>query len=310
MPFERIRDLADKSTRSLRCGIPVAGVVLIALVFGAPFASAAPLGEAAGPAGSVATSVTGVSVPSLPSAPAPATPPAPVATPTVPQVPANQTPVKVPTGVTPTSPSSHPAPTPSGSATKVSDPERANLPSIGGTTNAANESVGRVTSTSTETAQRVAASVRNDAGAGWDSPTGPGPRAPTSEVGVAQSVEAVLPRWFAYVWPAIALGQTGKVLAVLLARWEGATSLPASDAARSLFQLGGVTGNIGVSALSERSGTPDSPLAAPSVGPVPGGSGMSFFLTMVTSLLALVALMALAKLAVGEDFFSFSRWHE
>jgi hypothetical protein len=35
---------------------------------------------------------------------------------------------------------------------------------------------------------------------------------------------------------------------------------------------------------------------------------MSLFLTMVTSLLALVALIALARLTVGEEFFSFLRW--
>jgi hypothetical protein len=304
MSFERIGDSAGNSTRSLRCRIPVVGAVLIALGFGVSFASAAPLEEAAGAAGSVLTPVTETSVPSLPSAPAPAIPPAPVAAPTVPPVPVNQAPVEVPNGVTPTSSPSHLEPTPSGGATQVSGPG-ADSPSIGKTTGAANASAGRVTSTATGGAQQVAVSARNDAGAGSDSQSGSGPRAPISEVGVARSVQAALPRWFAYVWPAIALGRTGRVLAVLLARWEGATSRPVSDVAKSLFQPSGITANDDVSTSSERSATPNSP--PPSVGSAPGG-GMSLFLAMVTSLLALVGLVALARLAVGEEFFSFLRW--
>jgi len=313
MPFERIRDSEDKSTHSLPCGILGVGGILIALVFGVPFASATPLEEAAGAAESVVTQVTGASAPPLPNAPPPPPPPPtsppPAATPTAP-VPANPTPVTVPTPVTPTSlPSSHLAPTPSGSATKVAG-SGADLPSIGGMTSAVNESAGRVTSTSMEAAQRAAAPVHNDADAGSDPP---GPRAPTSRVGTARSADAILPRWFAYVWPAIALGRTGKVLAALLARWEGATSLPASDIApstdivRRLFQRRGITGNDAASAISEHSAVSDSPFAARSVGPVSGG-GMSLFLTMVTSLLALIGLIALARLVVGEEFFSFLRW--
>jgi hypothetical protein len=307
MSFERIGGSAANSTRSLRCRIPAVGVVLIALVFGVSLASAAPLEEAADTARSVVPPVTETSAPSLPSAPpAPAIPPAPVATPTAPPVPANQAPAKVPTRVTPASlPSSHLEPTPSGSATHVSGPV-ADSPPIGRTTSAANASAGRLTSPSSEGAQQVAVPARNDAGAGSDSRSGASPRAPTSGVGVARSVEAALPRWFAYVWPAIALGQTRQVFAALLARREHATSRPVSDVARSLFQLRGITGNDDVSTISEQSATPNSP--PPYVGSAPRGGGMSLFLTMVTSLLALIGLIALARLAVGEEFFSFLRW--
>lgn len=299
MSFDRIRDSADKSTRSLRCGIPVVGV---ALIVGVSFASAAGAAESAVPP------LAGAPAPSSPIAPLPAIPPAPVAAPTVPPVPPNQAPVKIPTGVTPaSSPSSHLAPTPSGSAIKVSGPG-ADLPSIGGTTSAASESVGRVTSASAEAPQRGPVAVRNHAGAGSGIPSGPDSSLATSEIGIERSVEAALPRWFAYVWPAIALGGTGKILAAFLASWEGATSLPASDA-RSLFQLRGITGNDDDATISGQFATPSSPLAAPSGGPVPGADGgMNLLLTMVTSLLALIGLIALVRLVAGEEFFASLRW--
>jgi hypothetical protein len=309
MTFEQTRDSADRPTRSLRLGISAAGVFLIASVVGVSAAPASLLGEAAGAGGSVITSAA-TPTPSLPSAAPPATPPAPVGVPTVPQVPVDQTPVKAPTGVTPTSsPPSHLAPTPSGDATKVSSPG-GDLPSTGSTISAAKGSAGRITSTSAGAAQRPAGSVRNDVGAGADGRSGPGAREGTSGVHArsVESAETVRPRWFAYVWPAIALGRTGKVLATLLARWEGATSLPASNAARLLSQLTGGIGVKGASMFSERPATPNAPLATSPVAPAPASGGMSLFLTMITSLLTLGALMALARLVVGEEFFSFLRW--
>jgi hypothetical protein len=312
MPYDRIRDPVDKSARSLRCGISAIGVVLIAFGCGISFASATPLEEAAGTAGSVVTPATGASAPSLPSAPPSATSPMPIAAPTVPPIHASQVPVKVPTRVMPTSsPSSYLAPAPSGGATKISG-LGARLPSNSGTTSPANEPAGRVTGASTKATQRVAASVRNDAGAGSDSPSGPGPRATTAEVGLARSVEAALPHWFAYVWPAIALGRSGKVLAAFLASGEGKTSRSASDLAQSLFRLSGITwsndaSTDNASTISQRPATPIGPLAAPTAEPVPGG-GMNLFLTMVTSLLALIALIALARLVVGEELFPSLRW--
>lgn len=153
-----------------------------------------------------------------------------------------------------------------------------------------------------EATRQVAASDRNEAPAGSDSPSGSGPRA-TTEIRVARSVVAAVPRWLAYVWPAIALGRTGKILAAVLAGGEGATSFPIPAVAQSLFRPRGITGTNDASAISGQSATPKSPLGAPSVDPVPGG-GMNLFLTMVTLLLALIALIALARLVIGEEFFS------
>ena len=304
MSFERARDPAGKSARSLRYGLSVLGVVLIASVTGVSLASATPLGEAAGGAGSVVEPITATSPPSLPSAP----PQVPVAVPAVPQTPVDQGPVKAPTPATPTpSPSSHLAPTPSGGVTEVSSPD-ADPPSIGATTGAAKEA-GGVMGTPTEASQRAAAPVRNSAGGGSDSPNS-GARATTLEVGVARSIEAAaLPRWFAHVWPAIALGRAGEVLATLLARWEVATSLPISDATQLLVRLVGATeSNIDAPTPSGRSAALNGSPAAPSIAPVPASGGMSLFLTMITSLLTLMALIALARLVVGEEFFSFLRW--
>lgn len=293
MAFERTRDSADKSTRSLRrCGTSVVGVVLIASVFGVSSAPATLLEEGGGADGPA----TATLVPSLPSPLPRVTPPAPVGTPTVPRVPVNHVPVEVPTGVTPTSsPSSHLSSTPSGSATKVLNPG-ADSPSIGGTTSAGKDSADRVASTSTETAQRAAASARSDVGADSNSPSGRS----------VESAEVAVPRrWFAHVWPAIALGRIGKGLATLMAGWEGATLLPVSDAARLFSRLTGI--------IEDSDAPPQSPAtngspAPPPVASMPASGGMSLFLTMITSLLALIGLIALARLAVGEEFFSSLRW--
>jgi hypothetical protein len=301
MTFERIRDLPDKSTRSLRRGISAAGVVLITSVFGASFASAAPLEETT----HAVESVTATPAPSLPSAAPPVTPPAPVGTPTGPQVPVDHVPVEVPTGKTPTSlPTLHPASTPPRSATKVASPG-AELSSPRGAASSAKESAGMVASTSTEAAtQRAAASVRNDANVGSDSSRGQP---------LVESAEAApLPRWFAYVWTAIALGDTG-TSAALLAGWESASSLPAltslsaSDAVRLLSRLMGIAGNSDASTFSKQPATPIGSLAPPPVAPV-SASGLSLFLAIITSLLALVGLIALVRLTVGEEFFSSLRW--
>jgi len=306
MTFERTRDLPDKSTCSLRCGISVAGVVLVTAVLGASYASASPLDEATHAVESV-TATPPPSLPSLPSTAPPVTPPAPVGTPTAPQVPVDHVPVEVPTGKVPTpSPASHPASTPPRSVTKVSSPG-AELPSLRGANSSAKESTGMAASTSTEAAtQRAATSVPNDANVGTDSSPGP----PSVESAEA----APLSRWFAYVWPAIVLGHTG-TLAALLARWESAnlppalTSLSASDAVRLLPRLLGITGESDAPTLSKQPVTPTGSLAPPPVAPAPANGGMSLFLTIITSLLALVGLIALARLTVGEEFFSSLRWH-
>lgn len=305
MTFDPVSDWTDKATRSLRCGISVAGVVLIPLVFGGAPASAAPLEEAAG----TVKSVTGTPAPQLPTPPPPpATPPAPVGRPTAPQIPVDQT----PTGVTPaSSPSPDLAPNPSGNPTKVPSPD-ADLPSIDGGASSTKESAGRVTSTSTEATQRGAPSVQGAAPVGSD--PGQGPDSSRGRRSVVSVEAAPLPRWIAYVWPAIALGQTGDALAALLVRWEAATSLAASDAARLFSRLMGITRAFRLPASSdafkpsEQPATPKGSLAAPPIDPVPAGAGMSLFLTMITLLMALLGLIALARLTVGEEFFSFLRW--
>jgi hypothetical protein len=99
---------------------------------------------------------------------------------------------------------------------------------------------------------------------------------------------------------------------MLLSAWETATSLVAPDAARLLTQLMGITQDSG-SLPSEQAVpraaepvTPSSP-ASPSVPSVSADGGMSLLLTAITSLLVVVAAIALARLTVGEEFFSFLR---
>lgn len=325
MTIERTRDLPSKPKRPLWCGLSVASIVLISLVFGASYASASPVEEAADTVKSVTAveSVTETDTPPLPSAPSvppPVSSPAPVRAPTSPQVPVDHVPVEVPTEKIPaSSPASPPASTPQSRATQVSS-SGAELPSLRGGTSSAKESAGKVASSSTGTAtQRAASSVRNDASVGSDSSRGSPSVESRGPPSVDSAAAAPLARWFAYVWPAIALGRIDPVAAIL-ATWGSAGRLPAltslsvSDVARLLPQLMGFTESSDASTLSDQPGTPSgSPapsdsFAPPSVPPPPSG-GMSLFLTIVTLLLALVGLVALARLTVGEEFFSFSRWH-
>lgn len=301
MSVEQTKGSASKSRRSLRGGLSVACAVLVVLIFGVPFAYASLQEEAAGAMGSVVASATESPAPSLPSSVPPVDPPPSVETPTVPQVPVKaptepQVPVKAPNAVTPTSsPSPHLASTPSGSGTSASS-TGANLPLVGEKTSAVK---GGAASTSTVAVQRAPASVRNRVDRDANGPSGPD----------ARPVKAVpLPRWLAHVWPAIALVKTVKVLAVLLARWEGATSVTGSgDTQRATSQLVGITGNSGVLGLSKQSVASHDRLGSPTLAPAPASGGMSLFLTMITLLLTLIGLIALARLAVGEEFFSLLR---
>jgi len=112
----------------------------------------------------------------------------------------------------------------------------------------------------------------------------------------------------------MALGQVGDALVPLLLRVEGATSLALSDGARMLTRLMGINaafelpGTGDARSLREQPTTPNGSLAAPRIDSVPPGGGMSLFLTMITLLMALIGLIALARLTVGEEFFSFLRW--
>lgn len=304
MAFDRPKgDLPAKSTRSLRCGISVACVALIASVFGASFASATPPEEAA----HAVESVAATHVPSVPSAAPPVTPPAsapapaPVEAAAAPQVPANN---HVSTGATS---KSHVVPTSPPKATKVRSPGPA-FPSPREATSSARESAGMVAVTSTEArTQRAAAPARHDADAdvGSASLRGPGSIKPAEA--------APLPHWLAYVWPAIALGRSG-ALAALLTRWESATSLPAlpslpaPGAVRLFSQVLGITGGSDASTPSKQSAAPIGSLAPRPAAPVPSTGGMSLFLTVITSLLALVGLITLVRLTVGEEPFSSMRW--
>jgi len=295
MSVKQTKSSASKSRHFLRGGLPVV-CALVVLIFGVPLASAGLQEEAAGVVGSVVESATEPPAPSLPSPAPPVDPPPPTGAPTVPQAPVNVPavpPVKAPTGITPTSsPSPHLASTPSGSGTRVSS-TGANLPLAGERTSAVK---GGVADTSMQAARRAPAAVLNGAEADASGPTGPD----------ARPVRAVsLPRWLARVWPAIALVRTMKTLAVLLARWEGATPVSVADDTRGVTsQHVGITGDSDVLGLSKRSDAPHDRFGSPPLAPIPAAGGMSLFLTMITLLLTLVGLIALARLFVGEEFFS------
>lgn len=89
-----------------------------------------------------------------------------------------------------------------------------------------------------------------------------------------------------------------------LARLGGATSLPVSGFARLLSRLTASGGVSGISASSGQAAKPNAPPSAPFGLSVPDGGGMTPLVTMLTVLAALIELVVLARLTVGEDFFS------
>jgi hypothetical protein len=109
----------------------------------------------------------------------------------------------------------------------------------------------------------------------------------------------------AYVWPAIALGPVGDALMTRVAALAPALLLRSLTAPASLSPSG-----AGAPA-SDGPGTaaPTAPAASPDPSPffTPHSGGMSFLVTVITILAALVGMVALARLTVGEDFFS-RRW--
>jgi hypothetical protein len=310
MPIRRNEEATLAPKLALRCGISLAGAVLIASVFGVPSASITSPGKAAGAVGSVVPPVAGISAPSLPSAaptqtPIPTEPQAPVEVPTVPQAPVETSaapqasPVEVP-GTT--QKSLHLAPVPSGDLTKPASPG-VDLPSVNEIANGTKESAGPASAASTAGAQQTAASARNGVGKGSGSHRAAHPGV---EPGSVESAKvAPLPRLLAYVWPAIALGPAWNLLATLQARWEAVTSLAISDVPRLLSGLTGATGAGGVAGISEHSATPNpSPADSPGTDVwVPDGSAISHFVFIVLC----AALIALLVFTVRRELRSMDR---
>jgi hypothetical protein len=313
MTAPRIKEATFAPKPSLGCGISLAGAVLVASIFGVPSASATPLGQAAGAGGSVVPPATEAAPPSLPSAsppqtPVPPAPQAPVKVPTAPRAPVETSPapqappVKTPTvkgpGAAPNF--SHLVGAPPSGSTKVSSPG-VDLPSVHEIAGSTKEPAGTAMSTSREV-QQTAASASNGVGTGSgnDGATRLGIGA-----GSVESAKAAPPRrFFAYVWPAIALGPVGKQLAKLQARWRAATSLPVADIARLLSGLTGVTGLGSAVGFSEHSAISNPPRADSTDIWVPDGGEISLLALVISC----AALMALLVFTVGRELRSIYRW--
>jgi hypothetical protein len=275
--------------RTKEVALALAGTVLIASVFGASSAPATSLGEAADTVESAVPPVAGTPSPPLPSAAPPQTP-----VPTAPQAPPVELPTVEGSGTTPNS--SHLVPAPSSGATKDSS-TGVDLPSVHEVTSGTGEPAGATTSTSTEGVQQTPASARNGVG------NGSGSHGATTRPGIESAKAAPLRRLLAYVWPAIALGPVGKLLARLQARWEAATSLSVADVARLLSGLTGVAGSGGAAGFSEHSAIPN-PSPPDSTGIwVPDNGEISLLVLIVLC----AALMALLVFTVGRELRSMYR---
>jgi hypothetical protein len=107
---------------------------------------------------------------------------------------------------------------------------------------------------------------------------------------------APLPRLLAYVWPAVALGPAGDLLASLQARFEAVALLPlsVSDVSRVLAGLSEAAGEAGLAGAAEVAdrAAVSSPPPADSKGIwVPDGAEISL-LVLIASCAALMALLA------------------
>jgi hypothetical protein len=309
MIVRRTKEATLAPRLSLRWGVSLAGAVLIALVFGVSSAPASPLGKVVESVESVVPPVAAPSTPSLPSAPSatppqapvPSVPKAPVDVPTVPQAPVDTSPapqvppVKAPGGTrkapggTRTPPLS--LPLPSGGSTKPSDPG-IDLASVDEKADGITQSAGTPTGASAAGARQTATSARNGVG---NDPSRPGATRPGIEAGHVESAKiAPLRRLLAYVWPAIALGSAGELLATLQTRWGVAALLAMSDISAVPRLLSGLTrasGTGGVAGVSEHSGT-SNPSPANYIDTwVLDNSGISILVFLI-SCAALVALLA------------------
>lgn len=297
------------SRYSLRGSIAI-GVALLVSIFGASPASASPLREVADAAGSLVTTVTGAPGPSLPNGQPPAIPPAPIADPATPPAAAKVPPAKVPISPPVPSPSHQPTPSPAGAESEAAG-AAAGVPSADRGASDEKQLSSSITSTSTQAPRQGGASDRNGLGASLDRERGHDPdktaASGTRERSVGAAEAAPLRRWLAYVWPAVSLGPAARALAVLLPDLVGASAPPMPDPARLFTQVLGVAASSGGSALSEPASTPHSSQPAPYSDLMPSSGGMSFLATILTVIAALIAVVALARLTVGEEFFSM-RW--
>lgn len=307
MVLRRTKVAAFASKSSLRCGLSLAGAVLIASAF-AVSASATPLGQAVGGVGALVPPVAGTSASSLPSVMPPQTPvptptpQAPVGIPTAPQAPVEISPapqappVKLPTVKEPGTNSSHLVPAPSSGSGSVSSPG-VDLPSADEITSGTKESAGTATSTSAAGVRQTAASARDGVGEGSRShdATRPG----TGAGSVESARAAPLPRLLAYVWPAIALGPARTLFAELQARWEAATSLQAVDLIRLLSGITGVTDSGGVAGLSDSASSNPSPADSTGTWATDGGA-----ISLLVLIISCAALMALLVFAVRRELRS------
>jgi hypothetical protein len=147
------------------------------------------------------------------------------------------------------------------------------------------------------------------AGADPDRSTGPAAqlgRPDPTPASVRAAVPAPLREWLAYLWPAIALSPLGEALATQVAALAP-TKLPGLpptplDLFRPAEGAAAPGGGPEPAMPAAQAARPD-----PDLFSLPHGGGMSFLVTVITVLASLVGLVALARLTVGEDFFSL-RW--
>lgn len=244
---------------------------MLAAVFVPASASASLLGKVVETATSTGSQVTApVAQPKPPAAPSI---PAPVATPAAPQAP-----VKSPIGTKPAPPAASPAPTPPSPSSAPRAPSRdVDVPSASGVAETARKAAHAVSDAPRGVAERVTPLVRGaeervrnsadgsrgpsaDAGTAGGVPSAPEPHsrkrtAPGGALSVEPARIALLRRWLARVWPAIALGSDGAILAEL----EGMRPLARSDVARML--LTGTAPLQGVLARSAHLQSPKAPVA-------------------------------------------------
>lgn len=116
---------------------------------------------------------------------------------------------------------------------------------------------------------------------------------------------APLPRWRAYVWPAVAL-RIGDALTPLLARLERFAAVQVPDVL-GLLSPAAVPGFAGNDLPSERSGLLGQNLRSPPVVAL-SNEGMSLLAALLIWLLMALGLVALARLVVGEELFEVRRW--
>lgn len=168
--------------------------------------------------------------------------------------------------------------------------------------------VGTVTGAVTRTPSRDVAPAPETTGGGSDHAAKSSAGAPPPgyvDPSIPSAAATFLRSWFVYVWPAVALSPIGNTLVLALAGVERGVSPPSFDVPSLASAMSSAAPGDSRSRPAGSPGQAGHSEATPFFSR--DGGGMTLLAGTIAVLAALIGLVTLARLTVGEEFFSL-RW--